>query len=282
MTPGPIRSLMFAPANREDFFAKFGSIPADAFAIDLEDGLPPAKRPAVRERLDGILDMARRHAPAAARLFLRINAPDTADYEEDCRSVASSGWDGILLPKAESGREVDETEDRCGLPVMAGIESIEGLYAIDPICASARAGVFFGAEDFIAELGGIRTPSSAEVAYPRAAVAIAARRAGVEALDFVTVDVRDDDRCTADAVDGKAQGYGGKMCIHPRQVGLVNAVFRPDDAAIQAARRIVEGHERAVALGHGTCVVDGRMIDEPLVRQARTILGAIMLAVPKA
>ncbi len=274
MTQSPVRSLMFAPANRGDFFAKFGSIPADAFAIDLEDGLPPAERPAMRERLGDILATARRHAPATARLFLRINAPDTADYGDDCRAVAGAGWDGILLPKAEGGHAVAETADRCGLPVMAGIESIEGLYAVDAICASARAGVFFGAEDLIAELGGIRTRSSAEVAYPRAAVAIAARRAGVEALDFVTVDVHDDDRCTADTIDGKAQGYSGKMCIHPRQVALVNAVFRPDAEAIASARRIVEGHERAMAEGRATCVVDGRMVDEPLVRQARTILAA--------
>ncbi len=274
MSNAPVRSLMFAPANRGEFLAKFGAIPADAFAIDLEDGLPAAERPAVRERLAEILAAARGHAPAAARLYLRINAPDTADYEEDCRAVAASAWDGILLPKAESERAVEEAADRCGLPVMAGVESIEGLYAIDAICASASAGVFFGAEDFIAELGGVRTPSSAEVAYPRAAVAIAARRAGVEALDFVTVDVRDDERCTADAIAGKAQGYSGKMCVHPRQVALVNTAFRPDDAAIEAAQRIVEGHERALAEGRATCVVDGRMIDEPLVRQARTILAA--------
>lgn len=270
----PVLSLMFAPANRGEFLIKFGAIPAGAFAIDLEDGLPPAERPAVRENLGEIYRTARFHAAADARIFLRINSPDTSDYAEDCRTAAVAGWDGILLPKAEKGCAVAETAQRCGLPVMAGIESIEGLYAIDAICASASAGVFFGAEDFIAELGGVRTPSSAEVAYPRAIVAIAAKRAGVEALDFVTVDVRNDEQCIADAIAGKAQGYSGKMCIHPRQVALVNAAFRPDESAVEAAQRIVDGHERALAEGHATCVVDGRMIDEPLVRQAQAILAA--------
>lgn len=270
----PIRSLLFAPANRADFIAKFGRIPADAFAIDMEDGLPAAERPRIRQTLPKIVADARQAAKPGARILVRINAASTEDFVADCEAIPGSDCDGIILAKAESADEVTRAATLSKRPVLAGIESIEGLYAVDAICAVAELGVFFGAEDFIADLGGIRTPEGAEVAYPRARVAIAARRAKVPALDLVTIDVKDAARFDADAKAGRSLGYTGKMCITPRQVERANAIYRPDAMAVDAAKRLIAAYADAQARGLGTIAFEERMVDEPLVRQARAIIDA--------
>lgn len=270
----PLRSLLFAPANRADFIARFSRVRADAFALDMEDGLPAAERPRIRETLPKIVADARQAAMPGARILVRINAASTEDFIADCEAVAGCDCDGVILPKAESADEVTRATTLTRRPVLAGIESMEGLYAVDAICAVAELGVYFGAEDFIADLGGIRTPDSAEVAYPRARVAIAARRAKVPALDLVTIDVNDATRFDADAQAGRALGYTGKMCITPRQVERANAIYRPDAEAVDDARRLIAAYTDAQARGLGTISFEGRMVDEPLVRQARAIIDA--------
>lgn len=272
MMASPVRSLLFAPANRADFVAKFGRVAADAFAIDLEDGLAPAARPAARAALAEIVRAAREAANPNTRIWVRLNAAGTEDYAADCAAIAGCGCDGAILSKAESADEVMHTAHATGLPVLAGIESVEGVHAADAIAGAAELGVFFGAEDYVADLGGARTPGGEEVLYPRSRVAIAARRARVPALDLVTVDIRDEVRFDADAQLGRALGYTGKMCVTPAQVARANAVFRPHPDAVAAAQRLIQAYAEAKARGLGAIAFEGRMIDEPLARQAEAIV----------
>ena len=128
---------------------------------------------------------------------------------------------------------------------------------------------YFGAEDLVADLGGVRTPGNAEVATARAMTALAARVAGVPVLDMVTTAVRDDDRFAREAREARDMGYAGKLCIHPAQVPLAHAAFTPSEEQVDWARRVLAASEQ---VGGGVAVVDGAMVDGPLVAQARRIL----------
>jgi citrate lyase subunit beta/citryl-CoA lyase len=126
--------------------------------------------------------------------------------------------------------------------------------------------VYFGAEDYIADIGGRRTRAGAEVLYARSRVALAAHLAGLPALDQAVMDLADDEHFLADAAGGRDLGYQGKICIHPRQVALAHQVFTPTPAELSRAREIVAAGQSGVA------VVDGQMVDEVHVRMARAVL----------
>jgi citrate lyase subunit beta / citryl-CoA lyase len=133
---------------------------------------------------------------------------------------------------------------------------------------------YFGAEDFVADMGGVRTPGSTEVLYARSRVALAARLAGVPAVDQVVTRLDADDHFLADAAEGRALGYRGKLCIHPAQVALANRAFSPSPEEVDRARRLMFAYEQAVARGEAAIAFEGQMIDEPLARHARTIIAA--------
>jgi citrate lyase subunit beta/citryl-CoA lyase len=128
------------------------------------------------------------------------------------------------------------------------------------------AAAYFGSEDFLADLGGRRTAGGLEVLYARSEVVLAGRLAGVPVIDQAVVAVDDDAAFTADAEQGRALGYVGKICVHPRQVALAHAVFTPSEDDVAAARRVID------AAAGGVAVVDGQMIDAVHLRLARQVL----------
>ncbi len=270
-----IRSLLFAPANRLDLIGKFGRIPADAFVLDLEDGTPAAERASARETLGQALADAGKALGDRAEIMVRVNAADTDDFAADCESVRRAGCGLVVLSKAESADQVAQAAEASGARVLAGIESVAGVAASEAIAAAPGVfAVFFGAEDYVADLGGVRTSDSLEVLYPRSRVAVAAKLAGVQALDQVTVDLKDEARFTADTAFGKALGYTGKMCLTPAQVAMANAAWRPGEQEIAEAEALVAAYEAAVAAGQGTISHQGRMIDGPLLKQAQAVIAA--------
>jgi len=264
-----IRRLLFAPANRPDLFRKFPRLNADLFVLDLEDGTPAAERPAARTNLKNSVSAAR--GERSGNLFVRINAVGADDFDADLEAVLASGADGIVLSKVERAEDIAALP--AALPVIAGIESIRGVLHAEAIAASpAVAAVYFGAEDFITEMGGRRTPDGLEVLYARSRVVLAAKAARVTALDQVVVDLRDDALFRRDAAVARNLGYDGKLCIHPRQVELANEAFAPTAAEIDHARRLVAAYEAAQARGQATIDFEGKMVDSPVVKAAMAIL----------
>jgi citrate lyase subunit beta/citryl-CoA lyase len=176
-----------------------------------------------------------------------------------------------MLPKCESAADVATARGE-GRLVFAGIESAAGLVRVNEIAAAdGVVAVYIGSEDYAADVGGRRTPGGLEVLFARSAVVAAARAAGVAPIDQVHVAVRDDDSFRADCAEGLSLGFAGKMCIHPRQVELVHEMLTPTADELAAALRVLEAFEASRLAGSGICVVDGKMIDEPLVRQARAV-----------
>jgi citrate lyase subunit beta/citryl-CoA lyase len=265
------RSLLFAPANRPDLFQKFPRLKADLFTLDLEDGTPAAQRPEARAVLQESVRVAR--GERIGNLFVRINPVGSPDCTADLAALTGSGADGIVLAKVEGADDIAALQT--DLPIIAGIESIDGVLNARAIASSAGVvAVYFGAEDFATEMGARRTPDGLEVLYARSHVVLAAKAAGVKALDQVVLNLKDEALFRRDAIVGRNLGYDGKMCVHPLQIDLANELFAPTPAEIDHARRLVAAFEAARARGEATIDFEGRMVDGPVVKTALSVLAA--------
>lgn len=274
MLPRRLRSLLFAPAVRPDLLRKMPRTGADAIVIDLEDATPPDAKDIGRlEMRSAVADLA-----GQLPILVRVNDDTTPWHDDDLDSLPTEGLAGIVVPKIETIAGLDSlaarlTDRGLDMPVIGGVETALGvadarrLLAHDVISAA-----YFGAEDFIADLGGVRTASNDEVAYARAQVALAGRLADVTVIDQIVAGFTDDDRCRRECLQARAMGYGGKLCIHPSQVAIANEAFLPSSEEIDRARRLLEAYDDAKAQGVASVAFEGQMVDEPVARQARRVL----------
>ena len=259
------RSLLFTPGNRLELLAKVGRWEPDVVVVDLEDAIPAGEKEAVRDRL-GEAELNVTGCP----VLVRVNPDGTPWHDADVDAAVRSGAAGIVLPKAETPERVAAlagkmTEERSPA-LLLGIETARGVAAARELLAAGVTGAYFGAEDYIADVGGRRTAAGLEVLHARSTVVLAARLAGVPAVDQAVVAFNDDEAFRVDAQAGRDLGYSGKICIHPRQVALAHAAFTPGEAEVAAARNIVE------AAGNGVGIVDGMMVDAAHVRAAQQVL----------
>ena len=272
---GRLRSLLFAPAVRPDFIAKLPERGADAVVVDCEDATPAGAKDLARQHV-------REHVPALAeqcKVTVRVNAVASEWFADDINDGVVPGVAAIVVPKIDSVYALNtvsaalEANGLGHIGVIAGIETALGVADARLLLAHERVvAAYFGAEDFIADMGGIRTASNEEVLYARSAVALAARLGGVPLLDQVVTDFRDDDRFIAECAQARAIGYSGKLCIHPGQVALANAAFIPSADEVDRARRLLEVYENATSEGLAAIDFEGQMVDEPLAVQARRII----------
>lgn len=280
-----IRSKLFVPASRPELFEKALAGDADALSFDLEDSVQESRKTEARRTLRAFLrDLAAR--PHGKVVIVRVNGLGTPHFEADVAAVAGPGVDLINLPKPESAADVraaaavlarHEAERGLAGPIgiLANIESPRGLrLAVEIADADPRvAGLQLGLGDLFEPYGLDRSDARAVHAM-QLAVRLAAAEAGIWACDTVYGTVKDPEGFTREAETARRLGFVGKSCIHPTQVPLANAVFRPSDAEIAAAGRVVDAAREAEARGVGAYLVDGRMIDIPFVRRAESILAA--------
>jgi citrate lyase subunit beta/citryl-CoA lyase len=261
------RSLLFVPANRPDMAAKAPRSGPDAVVLDLEDAVPPAAK-------DGARGSAREAAAGlagAVPVCVRVNPPATPWFADDVAALPD-GLAAVVVPKLDTADGVALVAAALGdVPVVAGLETVRGIADARDVLRPPVAACYFGAEDYVADLGGVRTPGNAEVAHARAYVAMAARLAGVVALDMVTIDFRDGDRFSTEAREARALGYAGKMCIHPAQVPLAHEAFRPTPEEVAWARGLLDAF---AAAGGETIAYEGQMVDEVVAARARAVLAS--------
>lgn len=273
---GSLRSLLFAPAVRRDFVARLAERGADAVVIDCEDATPPGAkeegRRLARELTPGLV-------AAGCRVMVRVNGPRSEWFAGDVAGALTPDLAAVVVPKIETVAGMEEVAnalDSAGferLGVLAGIETALGVADSRAVLAHPRVvAAYFGAEDFIADMGGTRTQDNAEVAYARAKVALAGRLAGVAILDQVVTDFRDDARFTRECAEARALGLVGKLCIHPSQVMLANVAFSPTADEVARARRLLAAFDEASAAGVAAIDFEGQMVDEPVATQARRLL----------
>ena len=267
-------SFLFVPANRPERLPKALASGADMVIADWEDAVAPADKEAARAAL---LAACADLSPAQrARLLVRINAAGTAWHADDVRALAQlvqQGVAGAVVPKAESPDTLHGVAAVAG-PACALVPLIESVAGLDAADALARvpqvARLAFGHLDFQVDAGMQCGPDEGELLPVRMALVLASRRAQLgQPIDGVTVDTRDAATTTADTQRAQRMGFGAKLCIHPTQVAAVHAVFAPTAEAVARAQQV----EQAMAAAQGgVCVLDGRMVDAPVLHLARQTL----------
>ncbi|MEH3086732.1 MAG: aldolase/citrate lyase family protein [Xylophilus ampelinus] len=268
------RSFLFVPADRPERIAKALAAGAGAVVADLEDAVAPEAKDAARAGLDAVVGGL--GAADRARLLVRVNAAGTPWHDADAAALArwaAAGLAGAVLAKAEDPAALARLARAAG-PGFALVPLVESRAGWDAAAALAAApGVCrlaFGHLDFQQDLGLACGPDEAELVPVRLALVAASRRAGIAPpVDGVTTALDDAGRLAADAARALRGGFGGKLCIHPRQVAPVEAAFAPSAEAVAWAGRVVAAMR---AGGGGAVRLDGRMVDAPVLLQAERIL----------
>jgi citrate lyase beta subunit len=263
------KTFLFVPANRPERIDKALAAGADAVVIDLEDAVAPEAKGAARQALTAWLA-----APHAKPVLVRINAADTAWHAADLAACRSAAVAGVMLPKAESAAQVSGTHFGSGKPVLALIESAAGLHRLTGIAeAPGCARLIFGKLDLAIDLGlEPGTEDSEETVFQpyRAQLVLASRVAGLPPpIDGVFTAVDDSAGLAAYARRARRDGFGGLLLIHPRQAAPVLLALAPTAAEIDWARRVLA---QAAAAGGSAFVLDGRMIDAPVIARAHRLV----------
>lgn len=261
------RSVLFVPGDRPDRFTKAAACGADLVVLDLEDAVAPDAKSTARDAVDRWLGTGR-------QAVVRINGTGTPWFDDDV-AMAAAHQCAVMLPKTSSAEHVSTVARLLPsrIPLIALIETALGVLAAGEICAANRiAAVAFGSIDLSAELG-IRPDDRQALLHARSSVVLAAAAARRPApWDGVTTAVHDDEAVRDDAAHAGQLGFGGKLCIHPRQVAIVNAEFQPSSAEQALAHRVLD----AAAVGGGAaCVVDGCMVDKPVIDRAVRLLARV-------
>lgn len=268
------RAALFVPATRADRIPKALASGADAVIVDLEDAVAPQDKDSARAALD--VALAHQHrasatAPSAGpALWVRVNTGAPWSDQDLALCARHAAVQAVVVPKAESAQQMQAAFEACGRkPLVALIETAEGYARRDDVASHpAVKRLAFGSIDFQLDLG-ISGEGDALLVF-RSGLVLASRLAGLPApLDGVTVEVANPEVVAADAARARALGFGGKLCIHPQQVGPVNAAFSPSPAEIEWAQRVVAACEASAG---AAVAVDGKMVDKPVLLRAQALL----------
>jgi citrate lyase subunit beta/citryl-CoA lyase len=285
-----LRSLLFIPGDSEKKLAKGDEAGADALILDLEDAVAPANKARARDLVAAFL----RDRPKPARrgqLWVRVNPLDSAMALQDLVAVVAAEPDGLVLPKCEGPADVARLSHYLdALEAQAGVA--RGVVKVLPVATETAAapftlgtyadarlarllGLTWGAEDLSAALGAstnLEVGGGWALTYRtvRALTLLGAKAAGVQAIDTLYADFRDEAGLRAACRASLAEGFTGRLAIHPAQVGPINESYTPSPAEIAHARRVVAAF--GAAAGAGTVGLDGRMLDRPHLKQAQDLL----------
>lgn len=283
-----MRSLLFVPADSERKLAKGFASEADVIIVDLEDSVALSNKAAAREIAASFISSERR--ATRAQIFVRVNDLTTGLTEDDLASIVTVAPDGIMLPKCNSGQDVQRLssllrvyEAEAGLsdgairilPIITetpGAVFTGGTYAS---CSKRLLGLTWGAEDLSAAIGARAARDSNGIytdafRLARAVALLAAAAADVIAVDTVFPNFRDMAGFQAECANAERDGFTAKMAIHPDQVPVINGAFTPSSEAVQRARAIVDAFNSAG--NPGVVAVDGKMYDRPHLRLAERLL----------
>jgi len=263
------RTYLFVPGNRPERFAKACASGADVVVLDLEDAVAVSAKAEAR---DAVARWSREAADAdRGKIVVRINDTGSPGFADDLRLLRDARITGVMLPKAESALQVQAVRAAVGhAQVLALIESAVGVAHVhDVACADGVQRLVFGTLDYALDLDLDIADNAEGLVHAAGALAIASRLAGLPApVAGVTPQLDDEPRLLADLAWSRRHGFGAKLCIHPRQVAPVHAAFAPSAQAVDWARRVLA----ADAASPGAAQLDGRMIDHPVVLQARRTL----------
>jgi len=268
MTGELLRTALFVPASRPERIPKALAAGADAVIVDLEDAVEFSAKDTARAALADFCA-----GQPDAGLLVRVNDATTAWFADDLKACAGlPGVAGIVLPKAESAEQAAAAA-AAGKPVLPIIESARGVLALPHIAAAPGvARLSFGSLDLGVDLGmdPAAPGAAAMLDHVRCQILLHGRTAGLRApLDGVHPDIQDTAGLARAARHARELGFAGLLCIHPSQLAVVHGVYAPSEQEIDWATRVVQTHEQT---GSAAFRLDGRMVDAPVIAQARRVL----------
>jgi (3S)-malyl-CoA thioesterase len=277
MDDRPFRSVLYIPGSKERALEKARALPADAIIFDLEDAVAADEKANARTLLARTL--AEADYGARAKL-VRINALSTDWGADDLSAIAEARPEAILLPKVDApgdidalARSLDARPETSETRIWAMMETPRGVLNAAAIAQAPRmAGCVLGTNDLAKDVGCRVGPGRAALQVALQTCLLAARAAGIVAVDGVYNAFRDDDGLRAECIEGRDLGFDGKTLIHPAQLDIANAVFAPDEGEIDLARRQIAAFDEATARREGVAVLDGRIVENLHVAAARRIL----------
>ncbi|MBM3180544.1 MAG: CoA ester lyase [Chloroflexi bacterium] len=276
------RALLYMPGDNWKMITKSITLGVDCICMDMEDGVAINRKAEARATIAKALqelDFGK------SEKLARINSIGSGWEKDDIAAVLPFHPDGIVIPKIESPDQIqwaseiiEAAELKYGwrinsIRILIGVETAKGILNLKEIAAHPRLdAIIFGGEDFAASVGATRTKDAVELIYARQAVVVACAANDLQAIDIVTIDFKDIEALRVESEFGARLGFSGKQIIHPAQVEPVQTAFTPNEEAIANAKRIVETFEASQKEGRGAYSLDGKMIDMPLVKNARKVL----------
>jgi citrate lyase beta subunit len=280
----PRRALLFMPGDDRHKIEKGAALAVDAVIMDLEDGVAFSHKQIAR---DTVAEALQTVDFGATEKLVRINpAVGGGLYVAEIETIAPHRPDGFVIPKVETAAQIQDVSHRLAqveaqqawaegtFKLLAIVESARGVMNLREIVESDErlVALIFGAEDLASDLGAIRTPDGWEVFYGRSAVVLHARALGLQAIDTIYPHLQNINGLESETEQALYMGFTGKLAIHPRQVSIIQAVYTPSAEEVQRSQRLVAAYKEHQAAGEGVFVLDGKMIDQPMVRAAELVL----------
>ena len=276
------RALLYMPGDSRPKIEKAISLGVDCICMDMEDGTAHNRKEKARE----IIATALQELDFGnAEKLIRINGFGTGLEADDLAMTLLHHPDGVVIPKVESleqidwlseqieAMEIDQGWEPKQIRIIAVIESAQGFINLKEIATHPRLdALIFGAEDYAANVGATRTRGGLEILYARSKIVLHAAANEIQAIDVVFTNFKDSVNLKIESLQGAQMGFTGKQIIHPNQVGPVQEAFSPSDAEIDYAQRLLEAFQAAEAEGAGAIDFEGKMIDMPLVKSARSVI----------
>jgi len=277
------RTMLYVPGNNPAMIQDAGIYDADCIMFDLEDSVSINEKDSARFLVFQALNTI---SYPGKELVVRINDPHTELGLDDLHAIVSSGKAVIRLPKTESAHDVKYCEGiieaierrtdlkRGSTRMMAAVENAAGVLNAKEIAFASRrlTGIALGAEDYVTDLKTSRSPDGIELYFGRSMVLLAARAAGIDAIDTVFSDVNDEEGLKRETRLIKQMGFDGKSIINPRQIKIVHEIFTPGEKEIEQAFSVLGAIKEAERNGSGVISLNGKMVDKPVVERARHIL----------
>ncbi|HWL69925.1 MAG TPA: CoA ester lyase [Geminicoccus sp.] len=276
-TVRPRRSVLYMPGSNARALEKAKTLAADALILDLEDSVAPDAKEAARALVAQTVAVG---GYGHRELIVRVNGLDTPWGHADLVDAATMGVDGVLLPKVsdvELVRRAVEILDGAGgtpdLPVWCMMETARGMFQVDRIADHPRVTcLVMGTSDLAKELHAAHTPLRLPMITSLGLCMLAARAAGISIVDGVSLDLQDEEGFRQACRQGAELGFDGKTLIHPKQLDAANEAFAPSPEAVERAHRMISAFEEARAAGKGVVVVDGKLVENLHVAEAKRMV----------
>ncbi|MBU3584188.1 CoA ester lyase [Polynucleobacter sp. 15G-AUS-farblos] len=273
----PRRSVLYMPGANTRALEKAKSLAADSLILDLEDAVAPDSKVVARANIHAALESGFGHRETV----VRINGLNTPWGLDDLKAFAHSKADAILLPKVESAAQIQAAAEHLKqlnpsnqLTIWAMIETPMAIFKLSEICSAhpALEALVLGTSDLVKDLHARHTPGRVETLTALSLSVLAARAHQLCVLDGVHLSLDDESGLRTSCIQGRDMGFDGKTLIHPSQIALANDIFGPSPAEIEEAQQRITAYEAAIQSGAGIAVLNGKLIEELHIQDAKRIL----------